>query len=77
MKLSMTYVCQHCKTAFTTFLGVRSHQNGHSRDGVLFCETRQPVDVRADYSDVDGDKSDGDASNSAHMLLSTFNCSVL
>ena len=61
----MAYVCQHCKTAFTTFLGLRSHQNGHSRDGVLFCETRQPVDARADYSDADGDTSDGAASNSA------------
>ena len=64
----MAYVCHQCKTSFQTFYSLRAHRNGHSRDGVLFCATRQPVD--ADYSDVDGDTSD--SASSATRITNPF-----
>ena len=59
----MAYVCQHCKASFTTFYSLRAHQNGNRRDGVAFCETRQPLDPCAD--DSDDDRSDRAASAAA------------
>ena len=66
----MAYVCQHCKASFATYYALRAHQNGNTRDGIVFCETRQPLDGRADYSD--GDTSDGAAAAAAPSITNPF-----